>query len=122
MDYYPSEDILKEAKKRRCYTVLDMLGERIYFMVYPKSDYAKNGPYIIPVMFSEIGRDVAKILCKIIPECQYPHVGHEIQIFDYDNCEDVFCESNIVVINNEFVVGITESNYKTISLLIAEFR
>ena len=106
--------------------ILEILGDRIEYMVYSEAGCSYYGwSYIVECLaISTLGEELAKELEKRIPMCRYPEEGKKILCTDLINPFKIpglqyadrrgkrgFASNEAFIIQDDkFLVGITEEN------------
>lgn len=84
--FYQSEVIAKANKNARelWHKNIELLGDRIQYMMYSKTGYLSTGEYpsIVEFLNTNGSYEFVKKLKKLFPICKYPEFGKKILITD----------------------------------------
>lgn len=124
--YCPANLIEQKARELGKTEVLEELGSRHLWMVYPDG-CAADGPYVVDLLFSEsVGTELTDALREAIPRCKYPEStedmeweGKKVEIHDTGKAKVLsFCD--VVVEKEGIAFGLFNKRNGSIQLYVAK--
>ena len=79
------EELELDEDTEKAEKIMDILGSRVNYMVYDRDHeaYGTIYPSIVELLLGDTcGLEIAQMLSRIIPECQYSKIGKKILIKD----------------------------------------